>query len=66
MENGYVGQFRGIPIVIKPDNEITEIVLPKSLATHILQLQNDKIEYTREKLKSIFTNINRVWSNHGI
>lgn len=66
MENGYVGQFRGIPIVIKPDNEITEIVLPKSLATHILQLQNDKIEYTREKLKSIFPNINRVWSNHGI
>lgn len=58
MEEEYVGRFRGIPVVVKSDTEITEIVLPKSLATHILQLQNDKVEYTREKLKSIFPNIN--------
>lgn len=66
MDEGYIGKFRGIPVIVKPDTEITEIVLPKSLATHILQLQNDKIEYTREKLKSIFPNINKVWSNYGI
>jgi len=52
MENGYVGQFRGIPIVIKPDNEITEIVLPKSLNARILQLQKDKTEYNLELQKN--------------
>jgi hypothetical protein len=57
MEEGYVGQFRGIPIIVKPDSEITEIILPESLATHILQLQNDKMKYSRKELKSIFLNI---------
>lgn len=57
MDEGYIGKFRGIPVIIKPDNEITEIVLPKSLATHILQLQDDKLEYSRKELKSIFPNI---------
>lgn len=57
MDEGYVGRFRGIPVITKPDNEITEIVLPRSLATHILQLQDDKIKYIQEKLKSIFPNI---------
>jgi len=59
MEEGYVGQFRGIPVIVKPDAEITEIVLPESLATHILQLQNDKIKHLQKELKSIFPN----WSN---
>ena len=57
MEEGYIGRFRGIPVIIKPDNEITEIVLPERLATHILQLQYDKLEYSRKELKSIFPNI---------
>ena len=57
MDEGYVGKFRGIPVIIKPDNEITEIVLPERLATHILQLQYDKLEYSRKELKSIFPNI---------
>lgn len=56
MDEGYVGKFRGIPVIIKPDAEITEIVLPKSLATHILQLQDDKMEHMRKELKSIFPN----------
>lgn len=57
MDEGYIGKFRGIPIIIKPDIEIIEIVLPKSLANHILQLQDDKLEYSRKELKSIFPNI---------
>lgn len=57
MDEGYIGQFRGIPVIIKPDIEIIEIVLPESLATHILQLQDDKMEHMREELKSIFPNI---------
>ena len=57
MDEGYIGKFRGIPVTVKSDVEITEIVLPKSLATHILQLQDDKKKYMREELKSIFPNI---------
>ena len=57
MDEGYIGKFRGIPVIVKPDNEITEIVLPERLATHILQLQYDKLEYSRKELKSIFPNI---------
>jgi len=38
MDEGYIGRFRGIPVIIKSDDEITEIVLPQSLAIHILQL----------------------------
>ena len=57
MDEGYIGRFRGVPVIIKPDNEITEIILPKSLAIHILQLQDDKIKYMQEELKSIFPNI---------
>ena len=56
MEEGYIGQFRGIPVIVKPDAEITEIVLPESLAAHILQLQNDKIKHLQKELKSIFPN----------
>ena len=56
MEEGYIGQFRGIPVIVKLDSEITEIVLPESLATHILQLQNDKIKHLQKELKSIFPN----------
>jgi len=58
MDEGYIGKFRGIPVIIKPDNEITEIILPRSLATHILQLKDDKLNYMQEELKSIFSNIN--------
>ena len=58
MDEGYIGRFRGIPVIIKSDDEITEIVLPQSLAIHILQLQNDKLNYVQEELKSIFPNIN--------
>ena len=57
MDEGYIGRFRGVPVIIKPDNEITEIILPRSLAIHILQLQDDKIKYMQEELKSIFPNI---------
>ena len=57
MEEGYVGQFRGIPVIVKPNSEITEIVIPENLAAYILQLQDDKIEYLRKELKSIFPNI---------
>jgi hypothetical protein len=57
MDEGYIGKFRGIPVIVKPNNEITEIVLPERLATHILQLQYDKLEYSRKELKSIFPNI---------
>lgn len=56
MDEGYVGKFRSIPVIIKPDIEIDEIVLPESLAIPILQLQDDKMEYLREQLKSIFPN----------
>ena len=57
MDERYIGRFRGVPVIIKPDNEITEIILPRSLAIHILQLQDDKIKYMQEELKSIFPNI---------
>ena len=40
MDEGYIGKFRGIPVIVKPDIEITEIVLPKSLVAQILQLQD--------------------------
>ena len=54
MEEGYVGQFRGISVIIKPDAEITEIILPKSLAAYILQLQDDKIKYLQKELNQFF------------
>lgn len=57
MKEGYIGTFRGVPVITKPDVEITEIVLPESLATHILQLQNDNMEYRKKELESIFPNI---------
>lgn len=60
MDEGYIGKFRGIPVIIKPDIEIDEIILPKSLATHILQLQDDKMKYLQKELKSIFPN----WYNN--
>ena len=56
MDEGYIGKFRGIPVTVKPDAEIAEIILPKSLATHILQLQEDKMKYLQKELKSIFPN----------
>lgn len=54
MDEEYIGKFRGIPVIIKPDTEMTEFVIPKSLATHILQLQDDKMKYLQKELKSIF------------
>lgn len=57
MDEGFIGQFRGIPVIVKPDAEIAEIVLPKSLATHILQLQDDKMKYLQRELKSIFPDL---------
>ena len=45
MKEEYIGKFRGTPVIIKPDIEIAEIVLPESLATYILQLQDNKMEY---------------------
>lgn len=61
MEEGYAGQFRGIPVVIKPDSEITKIVLPKSLNARILQLQKNKTEYNLELQKN-----KQCWLyNHG-
>ena len=56
MEEGYIGQFRGIPVIVKPNAEITEIILPESLAAYILQLQDDKMKYLQKELKSIFPN----------
>lgn len=56
MDEGYVGKFRSIPVIIKPDAEITEIVLPESLAIPILQLQDDKMEHLQEELKLAFPN----------
>lgn len=58
MEEGYIGRFRGIPVIIKPDDEVTEIVLPESFATHVLELEADKIENLQKELKSIFPDIN--------
>lgn len=55
MEEGYIGIFRGTPVIVKPDDEVTEIVIPESLAIHILELRE---KYLQEKLKSIFPNIN--------
>jgi hypothetical protein len=56
MDEGYIGRFRGIPVIIKLDAEITEIVLPESLAIHILELEANKIGYLQKELKSIFPN----------
>lgn len=56
MDEGYIGMFRGIPVIVKPDAEITEFVIPKSLAIHILQLQDDKMKHLQEELKSFFPN----------
>lgn len=57
MKEEYIGRFRGTSVIVKPDIEITEIVLPESLVTYILQLQDNKVEYFRKELKSIFPNI---------
>ncbi len=54
MEEGYIGQFRGIPVIVKPNAEITEIILPESLAAYILQLQDDKIKYLQKELDQFF------------
>lgn len=60
MEEGYIGRFRGIPVIVKPDDEIAEIVLPESLAIHILELEANKMENLQNELKSIFPN----WYNN--
>ena len=58
MEEGYIGIFRGIPIIIKPNAEVTEIVIPESFAIHILELEANKMENLQKELESIFPNIN--------
>lgn len=45
MDEGYIGKFRGVPVTIKPDVEVVEIILPESLVAHILQLQDNKMKY---------------------
>ena len=58
MEEGYIGRFRGIPIIINPNAEVTEIVIPESFAIHILELEANKMENLQKELESIFPNIN--------
>lgn len=58
MEEGYIGRFRGIPIIIKPNAEVTEIVISESFAIHILELEANKMENLQKELESIFPNIN--------
>ena len=58
MEEGYIGRFRGIPIIIKPNAEVAEIVIPESFAIHILELEANKMENLQKELESIFPNIN--------
>lgn len=60
MDEGYIGRFRGIPVIVKSDDEIAEIVLPESLAMHILELEANKMENLQKELKSIFPN----WYNN--
>lgn len=37
--HGYTSSYKGIPIIIKPDDEIKEIILPKSMITLLKQLE---------------------------
>lgn len=57
MEEGYIGIFRGIPIIVKPNDEVAEIIIPESFAIYILELEANKKENLQKELKSIFPNI---------
>ena len=37
--HGYTSSYKGIPIIIKPDNEIKEIILPSSMTSLLKQLE---------------------------
>lgn len=58
MEEGYIGIFRGTPIIIKPNDEVTEMFISESFAMHILELEANKMENLQKELKSMFPNIN--------
>lgn len=58
MEEGYIGIFRGTPIIIKSNDEVTEMVISESFARYILELEANKMENLQKELKSMFPNIN--------
>jgi len=37
--HGYISSYKGIPIIIKPDNEIKETILPSSMISLLKQLE---------------------------
>ncbi len=55
-EEDIIGRFRGKNVYTVPDAELDKIILPESLAKHILKLQEDNEKYKRESLEAIFKN----------
>ena len=41
MQNGYICNFRGIPIVVSDDDNIDKIVLPRGFLNYVVQLEKD-------------------------
>lgn len=54
MNNELIGIFHGIKVITVPDHTLTEIVIPESMANHILKLQIENEKYREEEWKSIF------------
>lgn len=44
--HGYTSSYKGIPIIIKPDNELKEIILPFSMTSLLKQMEMNINENT--------------------
>lgn len=55
MDNGFIAKYHGIKIIVKPDKELTEIILPESMIRYIENLEKFKKEYITTKKEEILS-----------
>jgi len=52
--NGIIGVYRGVPVYIKPDHEIKQIIIPESMARMLENYHNLQFNSWNLKLQEIF------------